>query len=300
MLVRALNSARALRLGIVLVAFAAATLQPGLVEAQTTTAKPPTAVKPAQPPAKPASPPTAKPSTPGAAKPAAKPDASQPAAQAPAAGKVTMASLAGTWDGIAQTPNGDMPVHMVLTHQDGKITGSIESQMGMLTITGSALTGDILELGFDLQGSSGGLSGKVDGDKYEGSWSVGAESGPFAAARIPPPGAKPAAPAAAAAVADPISGEWNGEANVGGQAMPFTLTLKLSGETVSGEIESATGKVPLISGAWKDKTLLLAFPYSAGEPVSMGGQIVDGKLIGVLDYNKGEMQGTWTAVKKKE
>ena len=206
MIVRAMYSARLVPLGAVLLAaFVAGALVPGAAEAQGATAKPPTAAKPAQPPAKPASPPAAKPATPEAAKPAAKPaapeaakpaaavstpDAPTPAAPAPAAGIVTMASLAGTWDGVAQTPNGDMPVHMVLSYQDGKMTGSMETQMGTLTITGSTLTGDVFELGFDLQGSAGGLSGKVAGDKYEGAWSVGADSGPFALVRVPPAAVK--------------------------------------------------------------------------------------------------------------
>ena len=209
-----------------------------------------------------------------------------------------MASLAGIWDGVAQTPNGDMPVHMVLTHQDGKITGLMDTQMGTLTITGSALTGDVLELGFEMQGSAGGLSGKVAGDKYTGSWSVGADSGPFAVTRVPAAGAAPAAPAAAVAVADPISGEWNGESVAGEQTVPFAMTLKLSGATVTGDVTTQGFTVPLTSGGWKDGGLLLVFAFPSGESVSMRGQLVDGKLTGVFDYNNGEIKGTCTAVKK--
>ncbi len=61
---------------------------------------------------------------------------------------------------------------------------------------------------------------------------------------------------------------------------------------------SATGKVPLTSGSWKDGALQLAFPYTGGEPVVMGATIQDGKLVGVVDYNRGEASGTWTAAKK--
>jgi len=98
--------------------------------------------------------------------------------------------------------------------------------------------------------------------------------------------------------ADPISGEWNGEASIQGQPMPIALYLKLDGETVTGEIMLAMGKVPLTSGSWKDGLLALTFPYTGGEPVSIGGKILDGKLVGVFDYNGGEIQGTWTAVRK--
>jgi hypothetical protein len=98
--------------------------------------------------------------------------------------------------------------------------------------------------------------------------------------------------------ADLVTGEWNGEASVQGQPMPITLTLKLEGEVVTGEIMSAAGKVPLTSGSWKAGVLTISFPYSGGEPVSMVGKIEDGKLSGMFDYNGGEMQGTWTAVRK--
>jgi len=205
MFVRALNSARVNWLGIlVLIAVAVGAIPAGIAEAQGTAAQPPVTAKPPQPPAKPATPPAAKPAVPDAAKPAspatakpAAPDAvkpeepaAKPDASAAGAGPLTIASLAGVWDGVAQTPNGDLPVHMVLVHQDGKLTGSMDTQMGTLTVTGSALTGDVLELGFELQGSPGVLSGKVAGDKYEGSWSVGSDSGPFALVRVPAAGIK--------------------------------------------------------------------------------------------------------------
>ena len=64
------------------------------------------------------------------------------------------------------------------------------------------------------------------------------------------------------------------------------------------EIMLAMGKVPLTSGSWKDGVLAITFPYTGGEPVSMGGTIQDGKLVGVFDYNSGEIQGTWTAERK--
>ena len=268
MVVHVLSPARAFSTGILTLALSCGLALP--CGAQTPTG-PPVTAKPAQPPttvpAKPAG--TTTPAT------------------------VTLTALAGTWDGGASTSNGDMPIQMVLTAQDGKLSGAIESQMGTIPITGASLAGDVLTLGIDLQGSPGTITGKVAGDKFEGSWSIGAESGAFGVARAR--GAGAAAPASA----DPLSGDWDGTVEVGGQTMPFTLTLKLSGDTVTGEISSEAGKVPLTAGAWKDGTLLIAFPYSAGEPVSMVGAIQDGKLGGALDYNKGELQGTWTATKKK-
>jgi hypothetical protein len=80
--------------------------------------------------------------------------------------------------------------------------------------------------------------------------------------------------------------------------MPFSMDLRVTGGTVAGEMISAMGKVPLTSGSWKDGALQLAFPYSGGEPVVMGAAIQAGKLVGLVDYNRGEASGTWTAAKK--
>ena len=59
-------------------------------------------------------------------------------AQAPAAPKLE--SLAGVWEGSAQTPNGDLSLRGELTFVDGKLGGAIESSMGRIQITGASFT----------------------------------------------------------------------------------------------------------------------------------------------------------------
>ncbi len=206
---------------------------------------------------------------------------------------VKAVDLVGAWEGVAQGANGDVMLSANFTFEDGKLGGTIESSMGRVDITGATLADDTLNMTIDIQGMAGTLTGKVQGSRIDGVWVVGEQSGPFVLTRS---GA--AATPATAATPDPVSGEWEGEAVVQGQPMPFTLTLKLNGDTVTGEMASSMGKVPLASGAWKDGTLLITFPYVGGEPVSMGGQIQAAKIAGVLDYNNGEMQGTWTATRK--
>ena len=65
---------------------------------------------------------------------------------------------------------------------------------------------------------------------------------------------------------DPISGTWAGEVDIAGQIMPFSMELRLSGDTVAGEMISAAGKVPLASGSWKDGALQLGSPTPAASP----------------------------------
>lgn len=214
--------------------------------------------------------------------------AAEAAAQAP---PVTAASVAGTWEGVSKGTNGEVPVKVELQAAAGKLTGTIGTPIMVLTILDGKLEGDVLTLTMDAEGMAGTMTGKVAGDRIEATWTVGSESGAVSLARA-------AAAGAATPGGDPLSGEWVGEAMVQGQPMPITLILKLAGDVVSGAMQSAMGQVPLTSGSWKDGTLVIAFPYAGGEPVTMGGKIQDGKLGGVFDYNSGEIQGTWWAARK--
>ena len=213
-----------------------------------------------------------------------------PAAAAQSGQPVTLESFSGAWEGVAQTPNGDVPLRAAFKVQDGKLLGTIESSVGLITIVTSAFAGDKLTLAVDLQGGAATLGCKLQGNRIEGIWELGSDSGPFWLAR---PGSADAGNAG-----DPISGTWAGEVDIAGQLMPFSMALRVSGDAVAGEMISGAGKVPLTSGAWKDGALQLGFPYTGGEPVTMGARIQDGKLVGVVDYNRGEATGTWTASKK--
>ncbi|MFO7692633.1 MAG: hypothetical protein R6V57_06065 [Vicinamibacterales bacterium] len=211
-------------------------------------------------------------------------------AAAQAAQPATLESFAGAWEGSAQTPNGEVSLRAAFKVQEGKLTGTIESSMGLIAVVSSALSGDTLTMVIDFQGSSGALGCKLQGNRIDGVWEVGGDSGPFWLAR---PGT-----GNSASVGDPVSGTWTGEVDIAGQLMPFSMDLRLSGEAVTGEMISAAGKVPLASGSWKDGALQLGFPYMGGEPVVMGATLKDGKLVGLIDYNRGEASGTWTAARK--
>ena len=212
------------------------------------------------------------------------------AAAAQAAPPTTIESFAGAWEGSAQTPNGDVSLRAAFKVQDGKLGGTIESSMGQITVVTSTFADGKLTLTIDLQGGAGTLGCQLTGNRIEGVWEYGGNTGPFRLAR---PGTGDGG-----SVGDPISGTWAGEVDIAGQIMPFSMDLRVSGGAVTGEMISAMGKVPLTSGSWKDGALQLAFPYTGGEPVVMGATIQAGKLAGLVDYNRGEASGTWTAAKK--
>jgi hypothetical protein len=211
-------------------------------------------------------------------------------AAAQAGQTTTLESYAGVWEGSAQTPSGDVSLRATFKIQDGKLGGLIESSMGPIPVAASSFADGKLTMTIDFQGGAGTLGCRLQGDRIEGVWEVGGNSGPFSLTR---PGAGNTGTGG-----DPISGAWAGEVDIAGQLMPFSMTLKLDGETVTGEMISGAGTVPLSSGSWKDGALQLAFPYTGGEPVTMGAKLQDGKLVGVVDYNRSEATGTWTASKK--
>lgn len=222
--------------------------------------------------------------------------ASTETAQVPPPAAVTPESLVGVWEGAAQGgPNGDISLRVELTYQDRKLAGVVDSSMGRLQITEASLDNDKLNMSFDFQGVVGTMVGKVQGSRIEGTWEASGSSGTFS---ITKSGAEAGAAPSNAAAGDPISGTWEGEVNIGGQTLPFSMVVRLSGASVAGEVTSSMGTAPLTSGAWKDGTLMLGFTYADGAPVSMGGQLQGGKLVGVVDYNGGEEAGTWTASRK--
>jgi hypothetical protein len=215
-------------------------------------------------------------------------------AQVPAA--PTLESLVGAWEGAAQTPNGEASLRAALTWTDGKLGGVIESSLGPIQVTGASLADGKLAMTIDYQGAPGVLAGKVQDSRIEGTWEVNGQTGPFWLGR---PGAAGAAGSRSEPGGDPVSGQWVGEVVVNGAAMPFSMLLRLAGDTVTGEITSSTGTAPLASGGWKDGTLLLGFAYVGGEPVKMTAQVQEGRFVGVVDYNRGEATGTWTASRKQ-
>lgn len=211
-------------------------------------------------------------------------------------------ALAGKWEGSATSGGGDLAITMVLRVEKGVLLGTIDSPQAQIQVTGSTITGDKVVLSADMAGTPGTLAGSYKEGHVEGTWVFGEMTGTFSVTKATDAG-KPTAPAAASAdsgakpnAADPISGQWDGVAGEGEMARPFTLTLKLDGDKVTGDITSEQGGTTLSSGAWKNGALTVAF--ALGEmSITMSGTIKEGKLIGTLDVG-GQMQMAWAAVKK--
>ena len=62
--------------------------------------------------------------------------------------------------------------------------------------------------------------------------------------------------------------------------MPFTMTLKLEKDKVTGEIGSQQGAVPITEGSFVDGKLTITFTYVDGNAVVMSGVVADGAAHG--------------------
>ena len=139
---------------------------------------------------------------------------------------------------------------------------------------------------------------KLEGDMLVGEAVHGTDKVKMELKRVTPTAATPAT-AAAPAAAGPVnlSGEWDAVADANGQPFPFLLVLKVEGENVTGSSSSQLGDATIKTGTWKDGKLVLQVEGQNGV-ISLNATVVEGKLSGEFDY-AGQLQGKWTAVKKK-
>ena len=194
-------------------------------------------------------------------------------------------TISGKYEGMARTADAaGTQLTLELKNEAGKISGRLTTPQGALEISEGALTGSKLVLKFGAAGRDGTLTGQLQDEKLVGEWTTGAEKRSIELKKVNP----------ADAVAL-LSGEWMALADTQG-GFPFSLTLKIDGEKVTGGSSSQLGESTITSGSWKDGRLSFVLDSSNG-PIAMTATVVDGKLVGEFDY-AGQLQGRWVAVKK--
>jgi hypothetical protein len=200
--------------------------------------------------------------------------------------------IAGSYEGTVK----GQPVTLEVKTVEGKLQGQLKTAEKSYELTGGAVNGEgLVSLNF---GKDAKLDGKTDGAKITGDWIVGAEKSPIELKKSQPA----AVPAAAANRANPapavnLNGDWEAVADANGQPVPFLLTLKVDGETVTGGSSSQLGEATIKNGTWKDGKLAITLAGSSGDIV-MAATVVEGKLTGEFDY-AGQLQGKWVAVRKQ-
>ena len=205
-------------------------------------------------------------------------------------------TLSGTYEGMLKNTGGaDEKVSLELKNNGGKISGHMMVGQTALDIAEGSLTQSKLWLKL----KDGMVNAVVAGDKITGDWSSGNKKGTLDLKKVVPAApSTPASPATPATPATPmnLTGEWDASADAQGQPFPFTLILKVDGETVTGSSSSQLGESQIKNGTWKEGKLVFDLEGQNGT-ISMSATVVEGKLTGQFDY-AGQLQGKWVAVKK--
>lgn len=189
-------------------------------------------------------------------------------------------SVAGKYEGTAKTPDGDVKLTLELKEDAGKISGQVTSPHGSYNIVKAAMAEGVLTIEAEGKGSKGKLVLRPKGDALVGDFTVDGQTGAVEFKKV--------------VAKDDITGEWDAVADAQGQAFPFTLSLKLDGDKVSGTSDSQLGHFNIVSGSWKDGKFAIMLDGN----VALVATMVEGKLSGDYDFN-GQSSGKWVAARKK-
>ena len=189
--------------------------------------------------------------------------------------------FAGKYQGAVKTSKGDEQVTLQLVDQAGKFSCQMTTPQGQFDIVKGAVTDGTLSLDLDQKGSPGKLKIRWREDKLVGELTRGTQSEPVELKK-----------------ADDFSGEWDGVANINDQNYPFSLSLKVEGDKVTGGSNSDIGAATISKGLVKDGKLIIELTGSSGAIILMDASMKDGNLIGTIDFN-GIAQGSWVAVRRK-
>jgi hypothetical protein len=206
----------------------------------------------------------------------------QGAASAPQAPPLNV--FVGNYKGTAKAAGGNFDFSIEIKSENGKLHGSLVTPQGEQTFASSELSDMTLKIKLGAAGSPELLTLQPRDGKLVGDWKAGKETRAVVLERVVP-------------TPDSLTGVWDAAADNQGEAFPFTLTLKLDGEKVTGSSSSQLGDSTISSGSWKDGKLAIVLD-SGGGPIALAATMVDGKLAGDFDYN-GQMQGKWVASRKK-
>jgi len=218
-------------------------------------------------------------------------------AQPGGAKPVTADQFTGNYKGAAKDSAGAILLTLEIKSENGKISGRLIAPRNEQAFTSSELKDGKLTAKFGSGDTAGTLVLQPRDSKLVGDWKAGAQTRAVEFERVPAVPAVAEVKKAPDAAAAELAGEWDAAADVQGQAFPFTLTLKVDGEKVTGSSSSQLGESTMSSGVWKDGKLAVVLEGSNGQ-VALIATMVDGKLVGDFDY-AGQLQGKWVATRKK-
>jgi hypothetical protein len=214
----------------------------------------------------------------------------------PASPSPTLASLAGRYEGSTVSPDGPETFVADLKVADGAISGVITTTRRVITVTGGTVAGDRYIMAINLEGTPGSITGGLKDGTFTGQWTIGENNGTFTMKKA---AATSATAGPAAAGANSLNGDWDAVLDMGGNQMPFWLSLKLDGQKVTGQVGSAERGTTALEGTWANGTLDFAFTMADGMRISMSATFSDGKLAGTMKLGDGQTAGGWAAARRR-
>ncbi len=204
--------------------------------------------------------------------------------------------VSGKYQGVAKSAQmGDIPLTVEIKNTEGKLSGQIETPQGPAPITGGTFADGKLMMKFDAGGTEGTVTAMLKENVITGDWELGGQTGTLELKRSDM-GEMAKKEEMKPMMGDPISGEWDATADAQGQSIPFTLTLKLDGEKVTGQSSGQAGDATINSGSWKADVLTISLDTPNG-PIVLTAKLTDGKLVGEYDFAS-QFKGPWEAKKK--
>lgn len=91
----------------------------------------------------------------------------------------------GTWDMVAETPNGPMPSTVLIKLVDGKVKAEVDLGGMKREVSGESLEGDVFKMKVMYDAVLYVVETRISGDTMTGTWDGGGNSGTLKATRRP-------------------------------------------------------------------------------------------------------------------
>ena len=218
------------------------------------------------------------------------------------------AAVAGVWDLLAETPDGE-EIEIVLTlERDGeKLGGLFHSERGEREIEEASYEDDALRIKIpSREGAWVVLRGKFEDGSLVGGWEIQDKNetvylrGDWEAARR-----EPVDPPAAEVKVESIAGTWDVVATVPGDD-PHEAQWIIAGTDggYSGRSQTDDRSVGFTEIEFEDDRLVIEFPFGDEGTILVEGRRIDGRLVGgwrLEDRDGGErVAGDWRATRRGE
>ena len=191
-------------------------------------------------------------------------------------------SFAGKYEGTFKDDTGEQKLALDLMEDSGKYSGTLTTARGSFKILKGQMADGTLTLEIEKpagSSTSGSMAFRKSGDELIATFTEAGKNLTVNFRKANP---------------DEISGDWDAVADAQGQPFPFTLSLKLDGDKVTGSSNSQLGQGNITTGTWKDGKLAVVLDGN----ITLVATMIEGKLSGDYDF-AGQSSGKWVAVKKK-